>query len=53
MKIHNLVLDTETYPNDWKQSIIVPIYKGKGKRKDDLDSYRPISLISVANCLSE
>ena len=26
--LFNLVLDTESCPNDWKQSIIVPIYKG-------------------------
>ena len=48
------LFDTVTCPNDWKQSIIVPIYKGKGKRKDDPGSYRPVSLISVLrNCLSE
>ena len=45
--LFNLVLVTETCPNDWKQSIIVPIYTGKGKRKDDPGSYRPVSLISV------
>jgi len=51
--LFNCVLNTETCPNDWKQSIIVPIYKGKGKRKDDPGSYKFVSLISVLRKLFE
>ena len=51
--LFNLVLDTESCPNDWEKSIIIPIYKGKGKRKDDPGSYRPVSLISVLRKLFE
>ncbi len=33
-------------PEDWRKAIIVPIYKGKGKR-EECNSYRGISLLSV------
>ncbi len=33
-------------PEDWKKAIIVPIYKGKGKR-EECKSCRGISLLSV------
>jgi len=32
-------------PADWKDGIIIPLYKGKGS-KADCSSYRPISLLS-------
>ncbi len=33
-------------PDDWKKAIIVPLYKGKGRRSE-CSSYRGISLMSV------
>ncbi len=33
-------------PEDWRKAIIVPLYKGKGKR-EDCNNYRGISLLSV------
>ncbi len=33
-------------PDDWKEAIIVPLYKGNGSRSD-CSSYRGISLLSV------
>ncbi len=32
-------------PDDWKKAIIVPLYKGKGRRSE-CSSYRGISLLS-------
>ena len=40
----NCILRTEIVPDSWKHSIIVPLYKGKGKDKTDPNSYRPVSL---------
>ena len=34
-------------PASWKDANVVPIYKGSGKPKDDVGSYRPVSLTSV------
>ena len=39
--VHERILVT------WKTSVVIPIYKGKGKSKSDPNSYRPISLIPV------
>lgn len=42
--ICNLVLNCKTYPNIWKQSKIFPVFKSG--RKDYIENYRPISLLS-------
>ena len=34
-------------PGDWRSSVIVPLYKGKGERTE-CKNYRGISLLSVA-----
>lgn len=44
-KLFNSILRYEVIPTQWKTSILVPIYKGKGKNKTDANNYRPISLI--------
>ena len=38
--------ETEEIPKDWKDGIIVPVFK-KGRRKD-CGNYRGISLLSIA-----
>ena len=40
------IWETETVPEEWHQSIIIPLYKGKGSRSD-CRSYRGITLLSV------
>ena len=40
------VWSTGDIPNDWKEAIVVPVYKGKGARTS-CNNYRPISLLSV------
>jgi len=39
------ILLFEKVPTSWQTSILIPVYKGKGKSKIDASSYRPISLI--------
>ena len=46
----NRILQTESSPDSWRHSIIVPLYKSKGKDKSDPNSYRPVSLTP---CLSK
>ena len=43
--IINLVIRTDTIPNDWKTARVTPIYKD-GSREDP-NNYRPISVLSV------
>ena len=48
--LHALILRvwrTGQVPAEWKDGIIVTLYKGKGPR-NDCSSYRPISLLSVS-----
>ena len=33
-------------PSEWRESVVIPLYKGKGSRSS-CDNYRPISLLSV------
>lgn len=37
----------------WKQSVIIPIYKGSGKDRARTDSFRPISLTSLVAKIAE
>ena len=53
LMLFNSVLRFSRVPDDWQTSIVVPIYKGKGKPKSDPSSYRPISLIPVLSKLFE
>ena len=50
-RIFNKSLDQETFPQSWKQSIIMPLFK-KGD-KSCVSNYRPISLLSCVGKLME
>ena len=43
--------DSSTFPNDWKQGVITPIYKG-GRRSDPAN-YRPITLLPIISKVME
>ena len=45
--LFNLFIQKGQIPAAWKDAYVVPIYKGSGKPKDDVGSYRPVSLTSV------
>ena len=43
--IFNRSLSMGIYPDDWKMARVLPIFKSEDK--DDIDNYRPISIISA------
>ena len=44
--LFNLSLSRGVYPDQWKQALIISIFKNKGNRASP-GSYRPISLLSI------
>ena len=46
-KVCKKAFESGKVPNDWKNAVIVPLYKGKGS-SDECKNYRGISLLSVA-----
>ena len=44
--LFDAIWSTERIPQDWKQGVIIPIYKNKGNSHDP-SNYRPITLLSV------
>ena len=34
MRIFNICMESGVVPEDWKGACIVPVYKGKGERRD-------------------
>ena len=49
VNLFNHCIETGTIPAEWKFSIVLPLYKNKGKI-DDCNNYRGISLLSpIAN----
>lgn len=49
--LFNLSLSSGRLPQEWKNSLVVPVYK-KGK-KEDVENYRPISLLCVTSKVLE
>ena len=47
----NLSIETGAVPSDWKQAKVVPLFKSGNK--DDLDSYRPISILLILSKILE
>ena len=47
----NLSLDTNIFPDKWKEATVVPLYKGGNKL--DVGNYRPISLLPLPGKLLE
>ena len=45
-RLCNMAFERDAVPEDWKCAVIVPLYKGKGKRSE-CKNYRGISLLSV------
>ena len=41
-----MAFESGVMPEDWRSAVIVPLYKGKGKRTE-CGNYRGISLLSV------
>ena len=41
-RLCNIAFESNVAPEDWRPAVIVPLYKGKGERKES--NYRCISL---------
>ena len=52
LHILNLSWESGVVPNDWLQGLIIPVHKA-GKDKTQLESYRPVCLMSVVAKLME
>ena len=46
-KVFNHFIQKGQVPKAWKEANTVPVYKGGVKPKDDVGSYRPVSLTSI------
>uniref|UniRef100_A0A1Y1K5G1 Reverse transcriptase domain-containing protein n=1 Tax=Photinus pyralis TaxID=7054 RepID=A0A1Y1K5G1_PHOPY len=51
LHIYNLAIKTETFPDMWKESIVVPIHKSGNKKL--VENYRPIAILSAPAKLFE
>ena len=45
--LFNFFIQKGQVPKAWKEANVVPVYKGGSKPKDDVKSYRPVSLTSI------
>ena len=48
--LFNLSLSTNEFPDEWKQAVVTPIYKQRG-RNNDPSNYRPVSLLHAVGKL--
>ena len=46
-KVFNFFVQKGQFSKAWKEANVVPVYKGGVKPKDDVGSYRPVSLTSI------
>ncbi|XP_046562636.1 uncharacterized protein LOC124271539 [Haliotis rubra] len=51
--LYNIILESGHIPTAWRESILVPLYKGGNKSKKDPNSYRGISLSPVLSKVFE
>ena len=47
----NLFIESGTVPSEWKQAKVVPLFKSGNK--DDLDNYRPMSILPILSKILE
>ena len=47
MILFNTVITKSNVPQQWRRSLVVPIFKGGDKPKNSPDSYRPVCLVYV------
>ena len=52
-QMYNAIILYIHVPREMKHSVIIPIYKGKKKPRDDINSYRGISLSPILNKILE
>ena len=45
-RLYNMFFERGVVPEDWRSAVIVPLYKGIGKRKE-CGNYRGVSLLSM------
>ena len=53
LHLFNNIVDKEYTPLSWKKGIIIPIFKGQGKSRSNIDHYRPVTLLPVIQKLYE
>ena len=53
VSLYNLIIQNSYLPKSWKKGIIIPIHKGNKKPHNELDSYRPVTLLPVLYKLFE
>ena len=49
--IVNTSITSGVFPSSWKEAKVIPLFKGGAN--DDMDNYRPISILSVASKILE
>ena len=51
-ELFNMCLTESCFPNSWKVSLVVPVFKNVGERSTD-NNYQPVSLLSVVSKVFE
>jgi endonuclease/exonuclease/phosphatase family metal-dependent hydrolase len=53
VKLFNAILESTFIPNAFKVGLLIPLYKGHRKPKDNRDSYRGVTLLPAMNKILE